>query len=70
MKDACPAGKDLYISEKDYQEFLEYIKDCRYRGCNHVLEEECGIKYAVADGKIEKSRYENYCMLKNSKNTN
>ena len=50
-----------------FVEFLEYIKDCRYRGCNHVLEEECGIKYAVRDGKIEKSRYESYCMLKNSK---
>ncbi len=55
--------------ENCFVEFQQYIKDCRYRGCNHVLEEECGIKYAVADGKIEKSRYENYCILKNSKNT-
>ena len=54
--------------EKCFVEFYDYIKDCRYRGCNHVLEEECGIKYAVADGKIDKSRYENYCILKNSKN--
>jgi len=53
--------------EKCFVEFPQYVQDCRYRGCNHVLEEECGIKYAVRDGKIEKSRYENYCMLKNSK---
>lgn len=54
--------------ERYFVEFGQYVSDCRYRGCNHVLEEECGIKYAVRDGKIEKSRYENYCMLKNSKN--
>lgn len=53
--------------ERYFVEFSDYIKDCRYRGCNHVLEDECGIKYAVNDGKIEKSRYENYCMLKNNK---
>lgn len=51
-----------------FVEFSEYLKDCRYRGCSHVSEEECGIKYAVNDGKIEKSRYENYCIMKNSKN--
>lgn len=54
--------------EKSFIEFGQYVPDCRYRGCNHVLEEECGIKYAVESGKIEKSRYENYCMLKNAKN--
>lgn len=51
-----------------FVEFSDYLKDCRYRGCGHVLEEECGIKYAVNNGKIEKSRYENYCIMKNSKN--
>lgn len=51
-----------------FVEFSDYLKDCRYRGCSHVSEEECGIKYAVNDGKIEKSRYENYCIMKNSKN--
>lgn len=51
-------------------EFQQYICDCRYRGCNHVLEEECGIRYAVEAGKIEKSRYESYCVLKNAKKQN
>jgi len=54
--------------EKCFIEFPQYVAECRYRGCSHVLEEECGIKYAVDGGKIEKSRYENYCLLKNSKN--
>ena len=43
-----------------YREFEEFEEACRFRGCNHMGEKECGIKQAVADGKIPVSRYENY----------
>lgn len=43
-----------------YREFEEFEAACRFRGCNHIGEKECGIKQAVADGKIPVSRYENY----------
>lgn len=37
-----------------------YIKDCEYIGCTHIKEENCGIKKALAEGKIQKIRYESY----------
>lgn len=33
---------------------------CKYRECAHDHEPQCGIKQAVADGKISKERYRSY----------
>ena len=46
-----------------YPEFAAYEKYCRFRGCAHVSEPVCGVKDAVAEGRISKMRYENYCLL-------
>ena len=43
-----------------YREFEDYEPYCRFRGCNHIGEKECGIKQAVENGKISSLRYENY----------
>lgn len=43
-----------------YKEFIEYEPFCKFGGCNHIGERECGIKQAVEQGEIAKSRYENY----------
>ena len=43
-----------------YNEFEKYEPYCRFGGCNHIGEKECGIKQAVEEGKISLSRYENY----------
>jgi len=48
---------DLFV------EFSEYMNDCRYDDCTHVGENECGVKQAVAEGKIAKSRYESFVTL-------
>lgn len=54
-----------------YEEFEPYEPECRFGGCNHVGERQCGVKRAVADGQISISRYENYKLffeeLKNTK---
>ena len=46
-----------------YKEFTEYEPYCRFGGCNHVGERECGVKQAVNDGEIARSRYDNYCLF-------
>ncbi len=46
-----------------YPEFAEYEKYCRYGGCAHINEPVCGVKDAVAEGRISKMRYENYSLL-------
>ena len=44
-------------------EFAPYIKDCKYRGCTHIKEDECGVKEAVRKKKIDNGRYDRYCEL-------
>lgn len=46
-----------------YLEFAEFEKDCRFGGCAHISEPVCGVKEALAAGKISKVRYDNYVML-------
>ena len=46
-----------------YPEFLPYEPYCRFQGCSHINEPDCGIKEAVAEGKISKVRYDNYVLI-------
>ena len=46
-----------------YHEFDEYEPGCRFAGCAHVKEKECGVKDAVEKGLISRLRYENYLQL-------
>lgn len=46
-----------------FPEFEEHVPDCRFLGCVHVGERECGVKDAVKDGKLSPSRYENYRLI-------
>lgn len=46
-----------------FRDFAPYIGLCRYRGCTHRAEQDCAVRQAVEDGKIEKSRYESYLAL-------
>lgn len=43
-----------------YREFVEYEPYCRFGGCNHIGEKECGVKMAVMEKKIPQLRYDNY----------
>lgn len=46
-----------------FREFEQYEPYCKFGGCNHIGERECGVKTAVEDLQISKSRYENYKMF-------
>ena len=46
-----------------YPEFMQYEPYCKFSGCAHISEPLCGIKDAVADGRISRVRYENYKVL-------
>ena len=46
-----------------FPEFEEFVPECRFLGCAHVGERECGVKDAVRAGKISGSRYENYRLI-------
>ena len=65
-----PGFSTLYIPgfEKEdlkefYPEFAEYEPYCRFNGCCHISEPDCGVKEALTEEKISALRYENYKLL-------
>lgn len=46
-----------------YPEFVRHEPYCRFIGCSHINEPDCGVKVAVEDGEISPVRYENYKLL-------
>ena len=48
---------------KYFKEFPQYVSNCAYIGCGHMKEEDCGIKKAVEEQMLSKSRYQNYCKI-------
>ncbi|HIX15387.1 MAG TPA: ribosome small subunit-dependent GTPase A [Candidatus Hungatella pullicola] len=65
-----PGFSSMYVEDLDcrelknfFPEFSIYEENCRFLGCVHVGERDCGVKTAVGEGKISESRYENYRLL-------
>lgn len=65
-----PGFSSIYVEELKpeelsfyFPEFEPFVPECRFLGCVHVGERECGVKTAVKEGKIAKSRYENYRLI-------
>ena len=59
---------ELYDMEKEelgdfFPEFRKWEPQCRFTGCAHINEPDCGVKEALRRGEISESRYENYCQL-------
>ncbi len=51
---------DLYTL---FPEFIEPATRCRFTGCAHNREPDCGVKDEVAAGIIAASRYDNYLQI-------
>lgn len=49
--------------EKYFREFLPEITNCEFVGCTHIKEKNCGVKYAVEEGRISQERYERFCKI-------
>lgn len=65
-----PGFSSLYLKGIAYEElwsyfpeFVQYEPYCRFHGCMHLSEPDCAVKEALAEGKISRSRYENYVLL-------
>ncbi len=48
-----------------YPEFKPHEPYCKFQGCSHISEPSCGVKRAMEEGKISRTRYDNYVLLYN-----
>lgn len=48
-----------------FNEFSDYINQCRFRGCSHMGDKGCKICEMVDKGVISTSRYESYRLMHN-----
>ena len=62
-----PGFSSLMLPEMEKEELQLYFPDftpfepyCRFQGCLHDREPDCGVKDGVAEGKISKRRYQSY----------
>lgn len=60
MLGLCAADLWMY-----YEEFLPYEALCRFQGCSHIHEPDCGIKQALLEGSIHPKRYDSYVGIYN-----
>ena len=65
-----PGFSTFDISEIEYRELDKYFKEfkpllesCEFVGCTHIKEENCGIKQAIEQGKVDSGRYERFCKI-------
>lgn len=49
--------------EKYFREFPPEVANCEFVGCTHIKEQNCGVKYAVEEGRISQERYERFCKI-------
>jgi len=50
--------------DKCFPEFVPTLASCRFADCRHLAEPECGVRDALAAGRISPSRYESYVKLR------
>ena len=72
MEDKFPPFSSLYLTDIEEQElkayfpeFRRYEEQCRFQGCRHIHEPDCGVKAALAEHEISQLRYEDYLGLYN-----
>ncbi len=65
-----PGFSSMYVEDLRAEELKEYFpefaafeEDCKFLGCVHVGERVCGVKEALNQGRLSKSRYDNYLLM-------
>ena len=63
MKIGLEEIKSITFGAARVEENEKCIGFCRFTGCSHTKEKECGVRMAVDRGDICESRYANYVTL-------
>jgi ribosome biogenesis GTPase len=54
---------DKHQLREAFIEFNKYNQGCEFRDCTHISESNCAVKLAVADGRIDRKRFDSYLEL-------
>jgi ribosome biogenesis GTPase len=46
-----------------FRDLRPYVSQCRFPNCTHTHEDDCAVKSAVADHRLDLRRYESFCHL-------
>ncbi len=59
---------DIVASELTglFRDIRPFASKCRYPDCSHIHENDCAVKDAVADGRLDARRYDSYCQIVDS----
>lgn len=49
-----------------FRDIRPFASNCRYPNCSHIHENDCSVKDAVADGRLDGRRYDSYCQMVDS----
>lgn len=66
VRDFIPAFRDASLVQSGFREISDVSGDCRFSNCQHLREPDCAVKTAVANGSIERRRYDSYKRVINS----
>lgn len=62
-----PGFSSLYLTDFEKEDLKEYFAEfrkyepyCRFQGCMHLSEPDCGVKEALLEGRISSVRYGSY----------
>lgn len=58
------AGIDRAALASYFPEFAGPARACRFRDCAHLVEPDCGVRAAVADGRVPARRFEAYARIR------
>lgn len=53
-----------------FPDLKEYSHECKFSDCRHISSKFCSVYDAVAEGKVSRSRYDNYVSLYNTQKEN
>lgn len=63
MRELKPTGEED-LAEGGFADIEVLATECRFNDCRHEREPGCAIREAIADGRLDASRYANYAKLR------
>ncbi len=63
IRELMPYGMDPRELGDYFVEFAEPSQSCRFKGCSHLKEPDCGVKQALEEGRITEERYRSYSTI-------